>query len=250
MNSSSELYYLLRKSPLVRMSLLFAFVLLVIGISVLANIRISRRPVITEINPPVGGPGDVISISGKHFGINRDSSYVEFNGNRLTSSAYIAWTDSQIKVIIPSNIQDGLVVVGANNNRSRPAFFTNERDIPLIARQRQPGAMPFISNVSKANISIGELIVLQGDNFGSQGESSAVYFSSERAERSQGVSANPNAQRLTHIPASTTMLDYEYWSNTEIRVYVPDGAKSGTVYVETPAGKSAEYTLNVTSNVG
>lgn len=115
-----------------------AFVLLVIALLCLPKLQIARKPVITEIYPTVGKPGDIVNISGKRFGKVRESNYVEFNGNRLTSSSYIAWNDTQIKVILPPNIQDGLVFVGTNNTRSNPAFFANEKTIPLIARQRQP----------------------------------------------------------------------------------------------------------------
>ncbi|MBR7064409.1 MAG: IPT/TIG domain-containing protein, partial [Treponema sp.] len=251
MISSSKIKYLVRKHPSLRFALVALFFLFIIMLLSLFSIQIHRAPVIKEINPSVGKPGDIIDITGKHFGKIRESSYVEFNGTRLTSSSYISWTDNEIKVLIPPNIQDGLVVVGSHNLRSKPAFFANEKDIPVLARQRQQSAVPFISEISKTTVSPGELLTIYGNNFGFQADdTSLVYFSSDRESLLQNVSSSPQAKKVSHIPASISDLDYEYWSDTEIRVFVPDGATSGNLYIETHYGKSGEHEITVSSKVG
>ncbi|MBQ7752255.1 MAG: IPT/TIG domain-containing protein, partial [Treponema sp.] len=104
-----------------------------IAVSIFLIVGIRNKPVpeIEASVPPVGSPGDVIVIKGKNFGEARDMSYVEFAGSKLTASSYISWDNDTIKLVLPSNIQDGLVVVGVNNQRSKPALFANEVDIPV-----------------------------------------------------------------------------------------------------------------------
>ncbi|MBP5446933.1 MAG: IPT/TIG domain-containing protein, partial [Treponema sp.] len=103
--------YTLRKSPIARF---FAFVLLIgAGVSLLLFFTRSvlRKPVVSEIAPSVGAPGDVLIIRGQNFGQSRGFSYVELCGNRLTESGYVSWDDDLIKVIVPGNTEDGLVYV-------------------------------------------------------------------------------------------------------------------------------------------
>ena len=125
MNKISSFSYFLRKSPVVRTGGWICAALLFIIVSVIFGMRIQQKPEIESVVPPVGSPGDLIIITGRDFGAVRDTSYVEFGGSRLTSSSYISWTDTEIKVILPPNIQDGLVFVGVKNVRSKPAFFAN-----------------------------------------------------------------------------------------------------------------------------
>ena len=79
---------------------------------ILANMSVNKKPVIDLVNPSVGSPGDVMLITGENFGSSRNSSYVEIAGSRLTSSGYLDWSDTEIKVLLPANVQDGLVIVG------------------------------------------------------------------------------------------------------------------------------------------
>ena len=131
MNSSGKLSYLFRKYSLLRASMM----LLVIAIILIAVSIFTKRnkpvPCIESIVPPVGAPGDIITINGSNFGDIRDISYVEFAGAKLTASSYISWKDDCIKIVLPTNVQDGLVVVGVQSMCSKPALFTNEIDIPI-----------------------------------------------------------------------------------------------------------------------
>ena len=53
-----------------------------------------------------------------------------------------------------------------------------------------------------------------------------------------------------YIRALEQDFDYEYWSNTEIRVRVPDGVASGNFFVKTDKGISNQRNLTLTTNVG
>ena len=131
MDYSGRFSYFFRKYTLLRFVCLLAVIAVVVTAVFVIGFRNRPVPEIEAIVPPVGSPGDVVVIKGKNFGDARDMSYVEFAGSKLTASSYISWQDDTIKLVLPSNIQDGLVVVGVNNQRSKPALFANEVDIPV-----------------------------------------------------------------------------------------------------------------------
>ena len=131
MNSSNRLSYIFRKYSLVRATLILFVVSVAVFIVFITSKNKKAEPVIESLTPSVGSPGDIVVINGKNFGDTRDMSYVEFAGSKLTASAYIFWSDDCIKLVLPANVQDGLVVVGTKDMRSKPALFANEIDIPV-----------------------------------------------------------------------------------------------------------------------
>ncbi len=212
-----------------------------------------NRPVpeIDSIVPSVGSPGDVIVIKGKNFGDVRDMSYVEFTGSKLTASSYISWQDDVIKLVLPSNIQDGLVVVGVKNQRSKPALFANEVDIPVPVTESFQITKPVISSLSSTKLSVGALLTIYGNNFGASRGQSKVYFTSDYDKAVSGAEyVTTTLLTGNMIPASEFDDDYEYWNNNEIRVRVPDGAYSGVVLVDTGREKSDPVDFTVVSSAG
>ena len=227
-------------------------IVFVFCIVLIITMRMRRKPVIESLNPPIGAPGDLVVIKGKYFGSAGNEGYVEFAGSKLTASSYISWTDTEIKVVLPANIGDGLVFVGTKTSRSEPSFFTNEREIPVAVRPKAQTVVPFIASISNAFPAVGDLIVIFGKNFGDTHDAADVYFTTERETppNRSVLSYETGAVGTMHIPASKSDLDYESWSDTEIRVRVPDGAASGSLYVETPAGRSAPQKLLIDSRAG
>ena len=221
-------------------------------IVLIITMRMRRKPVIESLNPPIGAPGDLVVIKGKYFGSAGNEGYVEFAGSKLTASSYISWTDTEIKVVLPANIGDGLVFVGTKTSRSEPSFFTNEREIPVAVRPKAQTVVPFIASISNAFPAVGDPIVIFGKNFGDTHDAADVYFTTERETppNRSVLSYETGAVGTMHIPASKSDLDYESWSDTEIRVRVPDGAASGSLYVETPAGRTAPQKLLIDSRAG
>lgn len=248
MNKSSSFSYFLRKSPVVRTAGWLCAVIIFAIVSVIFGIRIQKKPEIDSVVPPVGLPGDLIIISGKNFGAVRDTSYVEFSGCRLTSSSYISWSDSEIKVILPLDIQDGLVYVGVKNGRSNPAFFANSTAAPVAVTASAQPALPIITGVSPEKIAPGTLVTIFGSNFGDSRDKSKVYFSSGR-EKMQ-LDEVHDGDTFEFICADENDFDYQYWSDSEIRVYVPDGASGDSVFVQTSRGKSAQRTVVFDSKAG
>ena len=251
MDYSGKFSYLFRKYTQVRVACFLAVAAIAISIVVIIGLKNKPVPEIEAIVPPVGSPGDVIVIKGKNFGDVRDMSYVEFAGSKLTASSYISWQDDTIKLVLPSNIQDGLVVVGVNNQRSKPALFANEVDIPVPVTQSFQTTKPVISSLSSSKLGVGSLLTIYGNNFGSSRGGSKVCFTCDYDKAVSGAAYITNRLLTSNIVSACDFDDdYEYWNNNEIRVRVPDGAYSGVVFVDTGREKSDAVEFTVISSAG
>ncbi len=251
MDSSGKLSYSFRRYPLLRWVIGIFVILIVLGSVFLINYRTKPVPVIYSIVPPVGSPGDLVVITGENFGDVRDMSYVEIAGAKLTASSYISWMDTTIKIVLPANVQDGLVVVGTKDMRSKPALFANEVDIPVPVPAVQQVSKPVITMLSSDKVSVGDLLVISGNNFGASKNQSKVFFTMDCNNKiSEAEFKNMSLLTENMIPASEDDFDYVSWSNTEISVRVPDGAYSGVVIVDTGHEKSDPKELTVNTEAG
>ena len=251
MDSSGKFSYSFRRYPLLRWFIGLFVILVVLASVFIFNYRTKPVPVIHSIVPPVGSPGDLVVINGENFGDVRDMSYVEIAGAKLTATSYISWTDNCIKIVLPANVQDGLVVVGTKEMRSKPALFANEVDIPVPVPAVQQVTKPVITMLSSEKLNIGELLVITGNNFGESKNQSKVYFTMDCNNKISEADYK-NMVMLTEnlLPASEDDFDYVAWSNTEISVRVPDGASSGVVIVDTGREKSDPKEITINTDAG
>lgn len=251
MNSSGKINYSIRRYPLLRAGIIFFIIILVFSLIYFISNKNKPVPEIESINPPVGSPGDVVLITGKNFGNVRDMSYVEIAGAKLTASSYISWSDTSIKLVLPANIQDGLVIVGTKNLRSKPALFANEVDIPVPVPAVQQVSRPVITYLSSEKLNIGDELVIQGNNFGDAKNQSKVLFTIDYNNKI-AESEYKNIVLLTEnmISGNEDEFDYISWSNTEIKVRVPDGACTGLVVVDTGKEKSVGKNITINNDAG
>lgn len=251
MDSSGKFSYSFRRYPLLRWFIGIFVILVILGSVFIFNYRTKAVPVINSIVPPVGSPGDLVVINGANFGDTRDMSYVEIAGAKLTASSYISWTDNCIKIVLPANVQDGLVVVGTKEERSKPALFANEVDIPVPVPAVQQVTKPVITLLSSDKLNVGELLVITGNNFGESKNQSKVLFTMDCNNKiSEAEYRNMVMLTENMIPASEDDFDYVSWSNTEISVRVPDGASSGVVIVDTGREKSDPKEIKISTDAG
>ena len=251
MDSSGKFSYSLRKYPVVRVLSVVFIIGIILGAIYLVGFRTKLVPEITSVVPPVGSPGDLVVINGDNFGSVRDMSYVEIAGSKLTASSYISWSNNCIKIVLPANVQDGLLVVGTKEMRSKPALFANEVEIPVPVPAVQQVTKPVITLLSSDKLNIGELLVISGNNFGDSKNQSKVLFTMDCNNKISEADYK-NIALLTEnmIPASEDDFDYVSWSNTEISVRVPDGASSGVVIVDTGREKSDPKEFSVNTEAG
>ena len=251
MDSSGKFSYSLRRYPVVRVLSVILIAGIILGSIYLIGFRTKPVPEIFSVVPPVGSPGDLVIINGTNFGSVRDMSYVEIAGSKLTASSYISWSDNCIKIVLPANVQDGLLVVGTKEMRSKPALFANEVDIPVPVPAVQQVTKPVITMLSADKVSTGDVLVISGSNFGDSKNQSQVLFTMDCNNKISEADYK-NMVMLTEnmIPASEDDFDYLSWSNTEISVRVPDGAYSGVVIVDTGHEKSDPKEITINQDAG
>ncbi len=247
MNKKNKFLYLLQKSPLIRFFVIIIFAVVIILLTLMFGVKLKRYPVINTLSPSVGSAGDIMILTGENFGSIRNLNYVEIGGSRITSSGYLQWTDKQIKIVLPADVPDGLVFVCTDTGKSKPKFFANTTDIPVAVPPDPKTFLPLITNISKSEASTGNLITISGNNFGSSRETSQVFFS---GEKNYTKFNSQNRNENYYIPALSHDFDYESWSDTEIKVRIPNGASSGTLYVKTKKGTSPTFPIQITNRYG
>ncbi|MBO4320669.1 MAG: IPT/TIG domain-containing protein [Treponema sp.] len=205
-----------------------------------------KKPEINAVIPPTGSPGDLIVIQGSGFGDTKENSFVEISGSRITTSGIQSWTDTSIEFIVPYNVQDGLICVQTSAGRSDPSFFANSAGIPVTVRSDPRISLPVMDSISVSTVAVGDSLTIIGSNFGAVRSGSQVFFT---ADRSQALNISLNDDQ-EFISASEQDYDYESWSDTEIKVRVPDGAATGPIYVHTDKGNSLRQQLTVSAPAG
>jgi len=237
-----------QRSPFLRflvLPVLFAFFAVILaGFALIAR----NRPVLESLSPAIAEPGEVIVIQGKHFGNERLDNWIEIAGNRISGTAYLKWTNTTIMALLPEAVDDGLVYVVNRAGKSNPLIFANRNNIPVAARVNTDIGLPVISSFDTVTAETGKRIVITGKNFGITRNKSTVLFSWQ-IDSAIPVAAVSRTSQLS-IACSEHDFDYEFWSDQELRVRVPDGATSGNVYVQTERGMSNPMAIQIVNQPG
>lgn len=250
MKFTSFIKRLYQSSPAARILTFVAIIAIIATSTSLSGRKKIGKPIINSINPPIGSSGDIVVIEGKNFGSSRENSFIEIAGSRVTASGYRDWDNNQIEFVVPTNVQDGLVIVQTSSGRSEPTFFARSDSIPVAVRTDFRAAVPVIDSVSPTTARIGDTITILGSNFGNIRGNSTVYFSANRDDSASKVPTEENGFNPDFLAASESDYDFEYWTDSEIRVHVPDGATSGQIFVSTDKGNSYKQNLDINFPVG
>ena len=229
-------------------------VLLVFGLlsavgAFLYRLSKGKPPVLAAIVPAVSSAGEVVSIEGSGFGNERADSWIEISGTRISSSAYVSWSDSRIEFVAPESYSDGLLCVNSRRGKSNVLVISKKENIPQERAQEAGIAAPVIQSINPQAGNIGGIITIHGANFGiTQGESRVLFTKMQEADARSRSDTDADSRPL--IAQDDSSFGYEFWSDQEIRARIPDGAASGPVYVQTPKGMSAPADLRVTGMPG
>lgn len=236
-----------QRSSIVRLLLIPAFfALFALAASLLVAVT-HRRPAIDSMSPSIASPGEVVVITGRHFGESKGDSWIEIAGDRISQNACIQWTDSVVMVVLPATAGNGLVYVNNRNGKSNPCVFANKDNIPVAARADYDTGLPIITGMDATQVSIGQPLTIKGKNFGITRGDSEVRFSWQTVT---GIPIASSPEKTSSIPCSEHDFDYDTWSDQELRVRVPDGAMSGIVYVKTDRGTSNHMQITVANDAG
>ena len=170
-------------------------------------------PYLTSISPTRIKTGNRLTLAGGNFGSRRGTGYVVFGSARASTSDYVSWSDRRIVVKVPNRAQSGNVQVTTSNGSSGTKRLTVESRGPQI------------TSISPNRVQYSQVVTIRGTAFGAnRGTSRVVFFGSGVPSASQYVS----------------------WSDTQIRVRVPSGTRTGDLQVVTSGGSDTAR-LTVTS---
>ena len=179
------------------------------GKLVLPIMQASAPPRITSVSPGRVRYNQVLTLRGTGFGAARGTSRVIFyEGREPRSYQYVSWSDTQIRVRVPTGSRTGnLQVVTARGNDTARLTVTS----------------PWVRTVSPRSGRANTYVTVTGGNFGSSRGSSFVRIGTA------GVSS------------------FSTWSDSRIRFRIPVNSRPGNVSVRTPEGTSNTLFLEVTS---
>lgn len=168
-------------------------------------------PLITSLSPSSGPTGTTqVQIAGSGFGTTQGSnSSFSFNGSTAT---IVHWTDTLITATVPDSATSGRVYVAIGS------VFSNQNLNFTVPS-------PKILSISPTSGIVGTTVTINGSGFRASQGSSSILF---------------NGTTASVIPP---------WTDTQLTVTVPAGAKTGPVTV-TGSNQDAVFTMpnpNVTS---
>ena len=164
-------------------------------------------PVLTSISPTAIAPGMQMTLTGSGFGAVQNGRVALGNA---ANGTVVSWTDARIVVTVPAGVQPGNASVLENGGSSNGIAFT------VV-----PG--PSITSLSSTSGPVGKVIVVTGNNLGTQG---TLTFN--------GTAAAPTN-----------------WTATSITAPVPVGATTGNVVVtiSSLASNGVNFTVLPTPNI-
>jgi len=155
-----------------------------------------QAPTITNLNPTSGAVGTPVTITGTNFALSQGSSTVAFAG--VTAPTATNWSQTSIVVNVPNGAITGGVVVTVAGVPSNIVGFTVTSTAPSIA------------SLGPASGPVSTSVTINGANFGTTTGTVTFY----------------RGPRLPRVSAAITT-----WTANSIVVTVPNGAATGTVFV-------------------
>lgn len=180
-----------------------------------------RDPVVEEMAPGVVSPGEEVVLSGSNFGSMIQT--LTFSGRELPTSSIVTWTEEEVRFVVPREVDSGLLYVITDRGRSRGRLLQVRDAVPRTSFAGEGPGAPRITDISSSEVAVGSMLTLGGENFGRSRHTSRVTFPMEG-----GVECSPCSREIA----------YGTWSDTEVSVRVPAGARSGFLSIVTPWGVS------------
>lgn len=243
-----KLFYLIRKYAFFRF-LIFSFVIggILTGIIFFSRSTI-RANVISVVSPQVTVSGERITIVGKHFGHKSIHSWVMVGNTKVKSDRCIEWTDKKIVFEAPDTLYEDILYVVAKNKQGNAVMLVNQTALPVNSERAANENLPFIDSLEADSGNVGDLISIHGKNFGHTRNNSVVLFTG-----TQNTVYGQNAAKemiLAGSECSESDFDYEFWSDRELRIRIPDAADTGNVVIITDAGMSNPVPFRLKNKYG
>ena len=243
-----KLFYLIRKYAFFR----FLVFSCVIGGIVLGIIFFSRSTIrpnsITAVFPQVTVPGERVTVVGKSFGQHSIHSWLIIGNNKIKSDRCIEWTDTRIVFEAPDTLYEDILYVVSKNKQGNAVMLVNRSVFPVSSKRTTDENLPFIDSLEAGSGNVGDLISIHGKNFGHTRNDSVVLFTgTQNAVYTQNTAKEAV---LTGAECSESDFDYEFWSDRELRIRVPDAADTGNIVIITETGMSNPMPFRLKNKYG
>lgn len=185
----------------------------------------------------------LLTIEGANFGQATDNGRVRIGDHILAVMNYLAWNNEKIIVVVPREIPSGAIYVITKNGTSLGDIYLNPDELPRLASF----SGPLIKSIEPGTISPGRVLTIKGERFGQERGQGYVSFPSLTADT---LNLHEQTEGSKFIKASDWEYEYLVWTDTEIKVRVPDSAKTGMVTVSTTQGQSNAKYLSIMRTCG
>ena len=243
-----KLFYLIRKYAFFRF-LIFSFVIGGILVSIVFFSGYTLRAgTIAAVSPQVTVPGERVTIVGKNFGHKSIHSWLMLGNTKVKSDSCIEWTDTKIIFEAPDTLYEDMLYVVTKNKQGNAVMVVNQAVLPVNSKRAANENLPFIDSLEADSGNVGDLISIHGKNFGHTRNNSVVVFTGTQ-NTVYGQNAAKEAM-LTGSECSESDFDYEFWSDRELQIRVPDAADTGNVVIITDAGMSNPVVFRLKNKYG
>jgi hypothetical protein len=194
-----------------------ALLALIAALSVSAYFTVNAlsRPRIESLEPSFGDPGGEVVLKGRNFGPSRGDGRVDVDGMVPTSTSYLAWTDAEIRLRLPSSFDSGLLHVVTRKGRSNPTLFMNRARLPVLASGASEGGPGLhIASIFPEEGAVGSLVVITGSGFGESRGESEIRFAWAAGTGESSLLGDPSPP--LSVSPSEADSGYELWSDKEI----------------------------------
>jgi YD repeat-containing protein len=170
-------------------------------------------PMISGLTPATASVNDTISIDGNNFGTDKTKGTVQFTGTYVSATGVISWTNTKIRVRVPTSVVTGPLSVTVNGIASNQVQFTLQTEPRIDA----------VYHTGRGNLGYpkrtwglsGNSLEITGRNF---------------------EAVNPGKVLFNTVPAQATLWQSEY-----VSVAIPPG-------VSGPVNVSVQTKSGLTSN--
>lgn len=193
------------------------------------------------IHPESGPIGTRVTISGEHFGVFSDSgpNQVLFGG---VPGRIYQWTDRLINVWVPMSAKSGPVVVRRGAGMPKPdSSCCAEQAFAAVEAGEFALTVPKATSLTPPEAMVGSVITIRGSGFGEfvKGEDRTQdsvsrdghlhkfqKFTENVGRTAVLFPANPDLVKASHVAGYV-----ESWTDSEIKVHVPQVAVPGEVLI-------------------
>lgn len=210
-----------------------ALILLVLVV-VFILIQLLRVPVVTDLYPRLGAPGEILVLEGMHFGTERGTVYMA--GERITQSFYLEWGDRKISLRIPQGIRSGLVHVETRLGRSNGLLYAHKSQVPVpLAAEPAPAAT---LRVSASEVRRGQVLDIFSPRIPENRGQVELYW--QNPATVSGIPGVSSAVARELFPAIRA------WKSGTAKLVVPSSAETGSIVLRFPDGTSESARVIVT----